>query len=60
MNRADLSDMMTAKDVARYLRISQSSGYNVMNAKGFPLIRIGDKRIICRRDDFLKWVSNHY
>ncbi len=60
MIKADLPDMMTAADVAKYLRVSRATGYNVMNVRGFPLIRIGDKRIICRRDEFLKWVENHY
>jgi excisionase family DNA binding protein len=48
---------MTAKDVAGYLNISLTSGYNLMNAKDFPTLRLG-KQLRVSRDHFLNWLNN--
>jgi len=53
----ELPLIMTAKDISGYLNISLTSGYNVMNSKGFPAIRFG-KQLRVTRDNFLKWLNS--
>jgi excisionase family DNA binding protein len=53
----ELPITMTAKDVAGYLNISLTSGYNLMNAKNFPTLRLG-KQLRVNRDHFLNWLNN--
>lgn len=48
---------MTAKDIAGYLNISLTSGYNLMNSKGFPVLKLG-KQLRVTRDNFLNWLNN--
>ncbi len=48
---------LTAKDVAGYLSISLTSGYNLMNSKGFPVLELG-KQLRVKRDNFLNWLNN--
>lgn len=47
----------TAKDIAGYLNISLTSGYNLMNSKGFPVLKLG-KQLCVTRDNFLNWLNN--
>lgn len=47
---------MNAKDVAGYLNVSLTCAYNVMNSKGFPVIKIG-KRLIVTKENFLNWLT---
>ncbi len=60
MTKDNLPDIMTAQEVARYMRVSRATGYNVMNRKDFPVMRVGEKRVLVRRDDFLHWLDNYY
>ena len=48
---------MTAKDIAGYLNISLTSGYNLMNSKGFPVLKLG-KQLRVTRENFLNWLNN--
>lgn len=48
---------MNAKDVAGYLNISLSCAYQVMNAKDFPVLKIGKRRIVTR-EHFLQWIQS--
>ena len=48
---------MNAKDVAGYLNVSLSCAYQVMNSKGFPVLKIGKRRIVTR-EHFLEWIQN--
>lgn len=50
----NLPDILTAQDIADYLKISRRRVYEIMELKDFPLIRIGlTKRV--PRDGFLTW-----
>lgn len=53
----ELPLVMTAKDIAGYLNISLTSGYNLMNSKGFPVLKLG-KQLRVTRDNFLNWLNN--
>ncbi len=60
MTKDNLPDIMTAQEVALYMRVSRATGYNIMNRKDFPVMRVGEKRVLVRRDDFLHWLDNYY
>lgn len=53
----ELPLVMTAKDIAGYLNISLTLSYNVMNSKGFPVMKLG-KQLRVTRDNFLSWLNN--
>ena len=42
----NLPDLMTAKELQSFLRISRASVYNLMNAEGFPTIHIGCRKMV--------------
>ena len=52
----ELPVTLTAKDVAGYLNISLTSGYNLMNSKGFPVLKFG-KQLRVTRENFLNWLN---
>mgnify|MGYP001630667966 FL=1 len=48
---------LNARDVAGYLNISLSCAYQVMNANGFPVLKIGKRRIVTK-EHFLEWIQS--
>jgi excisionase family DNA binding protein len=50
-------EVMTADDVASYLRISKPTAWDIMRRADFPSLRIG-KPFRVRREDFLRWVES--
>lgn len=46
------------EDVAFALNVSRATAYNLVNSKGFPVIRIG-KRFVIPKDAFLKWMNSN-
>lgn len=53
----DLPMFLNVKVVSKLLGISRSSGYELMNEKGFPTLRIGN-RIVVPRDRFISWLES--
>lgn len=54
----DLPLVLTVEHIATILGISKHKAYQVMEYKGFPLIRVGrSKRVY--RDKFFKWLESH-
>lgn len=52
----NLPQALTAKDIQKFLNISQAKAYQLFNTVGFPVIVMkGTKRVL--REDFLKWVE---
>lgn len=49
--------VMDIKDVAKELRIAQSTAYELARNNDFPSFKIG-KRILVYRGNFLKWLEN--
>ena len=49
--------VMTAEDIAGYLNISLTCGYNLMKSKGFPVLKLG-KQLRVTRENFLNWLNN--
>jgi hypothetical protein len=53
----DYPIILTAAHIAEIMHISKTIAYEVMEYKGFPLIRIGRcKRV--NRDEFFKWLQS--
>ncbi|WP_409297704.1 helix-turn-helix domain-containing protein [Peribacillus sp. SCS-26] len=53
----DYPVILTAEHVAEILNISKQVAYEVMERKGFPLIRVGRfKRV--QRESFFSWLLN--
>ncbi|MCD7034343.1 helix-turn-helix domain-containing protein [Metabacillus sp. GX 13764] len=49
---------MTAKHVAEILGIGPKKAYEIMEEKGFPLIRIGRHKKV-NREAFFNWLESH-
>lgn len=53
----NLPTSLKAKDVAKFLNVSDRYAYELMERSDFPTIRFGrSKRVL--REDFLQWVQN--
>jgi excisionase family DNA binding protein len=49
--------ILTAKHIAEIMQISKTVAYDLMEHKGFPLIRIGRcKRV--KKEDFFNWLTS--
>ena len=53
-----LPDLMTAKELQAFLRISRASVYNLMNAEGFPTVHIGCRKMVAK-DKLLEWLEQN-
>lgn len=51
------SEYMTVEDVQKMLRISRTSVYALIHVDGFPMLKIG-RRCIIPRKEFLSWLEN--
>lgn len=56
--KSQYPDTLKAQDIASILRISVSKAYDMMEWKGFPLIRMGRSKRV-NRDAFFEWIKNH-
>lgn len=52
------NEMITVKEVAKYLRLSLPTVYRLVNAGTIPHVKIGCRYII-PRTDFLSWVESN-
>lgn len=50
--------MMSAKDIARLLKISSATAYFMFHAIDFPTVTIG-KRMLVRKEKFFAWLEKH-
>lgn len=48
--------VLSAKDVAKALGISEANAYGIMHNKTFPTFSVG-KRMLVRKCDFLEWIA---
>ena len=55
---ADLPVCMQIRDVAACLGISTVTAYELSRQKGFPAVKVSERRIIVPRDLFCSWLSN--
>lgn len=58
---SDLPNILTAKDIARYLRLAPNTVYGLMDVKpehgGIPCFSVGKSRRV-ERADFEKWLRS--
>jgi predicted DNA-binding transcriptional regulator AlpA len=57
----DLSELpvsLKVEDLGRILGISRASAYSLARSKGFPAVRIGEKRVVIPRDRFIAWFNS--
>lgn len=54
----ELPLFLNANQVAKTLGVSPSTGYELMNKKGFPALRVGS-RIVVPKDKFITWVEKN-
>ena len=54
----DLPLFLNANLVAQVLGVSISTAYEVMHETGFPVLRIGNRRVV-PKEQFIQWVSEH-
>ncbi len=54
---SDLPDIIDAKILAETLSISKSGAYSLMNEPGFPVLKIGGRKLVTR-PDLISWIRN--
>lgn len=54
----ELPLFLNAEMVAKTLGVSPSSGYELLNSKGFPSLRVGS-RIVVPKQKFIEWVEKN-
>lgn len=54
----ELPLFLNAELVANLLGISQSSGYELMHERGFPVLKIGS-RLVVPKEKFRAWVERN-
>ena len=53
----ELPVTLKVEDVARILGVGRNTAYNIIRQKGFPAVRVGEKRVVVPRDRFLQWLN---
>ena len=50
-------EVLTAQDIAKILKVSRATAYEIMERTDFPTIRIGrNKRVMAH--EFINWIQN--
>lgn len=55
----ELPLFLSAEQVAGLLGISRANSYSLFHRKDFPVLTVGERRMVCPRDALKKWVSNN-
>jgi|LSQX01.3.fsa_nt_gb excisionase family DNA binding protein len=53
----DLPLTLKVEQVAKILGISRKLAYSLAKRRDFPVVRIGQKRLVVPRDRFLRWLN---
>jgi len=53
----DLPFTLKVEQVAEILGISRKLAYSLAKRRDFPVVRIGQKRLVVPRDRFLRWLN---
>ena len=54
---ADLSDVITAEQLASALQISKSGAYALLNRSDFPTLRIGGRKMVMKKN-LVEWLNS--
>ena len=57
-NYDDLPLFLNARMVSQVLGVSPSSGYELMHTPGFPVLRVGSRRVV-PKEKFIHWVEQN-
>ena len=55
---SELPLFLNAETVSQVLGVSPSSGYELMHAPGFPILKIGN-RMVVPKEKFIQWVEQN-
>ena len=55
----DLPLFLSAEQVAAVLNISKATAYQLFHSRGFPLLTVGERRLVCPRDAFVQWIRSN-
>lgn len=50
---------LNANDLAKALGVSIETAYQLIHSKGFPTVKIGERRYIVPKDAFIEWMKNN-
>lgn len=56
-NFENLPPILKVEQVAQFLGVSRKVAYALTRQKGFPAVRIGQKRLVIPRDQFIAWLN---
>jgi excisionase family DNA binding protein len=51
--------LLTVPEAAKYLRISKSQLYLLVQRKKIPYVRLTEKRIVIRESELQKWIEKN-
>lgn len=51
-----MKPVMNAKDIKEYLGVSLSTAYEIMRQHGFPVMKIGGRRLV-KSHKFMEWLD---
>lgn len=54
--KADFPELLTVKEVQLKMRISKAGVYNLINSGQIPLVKIGSRKLIPKKE-FLIWLK---
>ena len=58
-DESQLPAVLQAKDVRQFLGLSRAATYNLMRSEGFPLLKLGKRRMVVPKAAFLKWIDKN-
>jgi excisionase family DNA binding protein len=54
--KTDIPELLTVKEIQAKMRISKAGVYNLINSGQIPLIKIGNRKLIPKKE-FLIWLK---
>ncbi len=54
---SELPDIIDAKTLAEALSMSKSGAYNLMSEPGFPVLRLGGRKLVTK-PDLIEWIQS--
>lgn len=55
----ELPRLYTVSEVAKYLRLSRSQVYAMIQKNELPIIRVSERRIVVSESDLVAWIQRH-
>ncbi|MBR9648181.1 helix-turn-helix domain-containing protein [Clostridium tyrobutyricum] len=50
-------NLLTVGEVAEVLRLGRNSVYELISDKDLPVVRVGSRRIMIPKDEFIQWIK---